>query len=68
MFKRTHSAALEPPPPATHCEDCGYLWDYCKCGEPRCEGCNALADFQVCYEDDLYWFCSECEYEGERVQ
>ena len=49
------------------CEDCGYLTDHCKCGEPTCESCEKYATKKVVYEDDTYWFCGKCEYEGEEV-
>lgn len=49
------------------CEDCGYLTDHCKCGEPTCESCDKYATKKVVYEDDIYWFCGKCEYEGEEV-
>lgn len=65
--KTTHSAALEPPNPIPYCQDCEYLTDYCKCGEPGCENCGKPATFQVRYEDDTYWFCDRCDYEGERI-
>ncbi len=51
------------------CEDCEYLTQYCKCGEPLCENeCGEYATKKVMYEDDIYWFCDKCEYEGEEVK
>jgi hypothetical protein len=49
------------------CEDCGFWIESCMCGQPKCESCINYATTKVKYEDDIYWFCDDCEYEGQEV-
>jgi len=48
----------ELPKTYTYCDDCWHVMDDCKCGEPRCEGCNKYADTYYRIEDEYY--CVAC--------
>ena len=61
MMKVTHSAALEPPTPSAWCEDCGHVWEGCRCGEPTCEVCGETwADERAASNDEMLWMCRAC--------
>ena len=54
MMTVTHSAALEPPPGSPYCEDCGHVWEGCRCGEPTCEVCGETwADERAASNDEM---------------
>lgn len=70
MPKLTHSAALQPPEPAAFCDDCNYLWEYCRCGEPTCEDCGNWATRKITVDDCEAWACEKCaaQYELEAAK